>query len=156
MDAQTVFWIKDILTNDDVSSDEELQEYFVKEGLGPEVAAQWIALRPQYRLEVFCNAEPAGLETEEIVESWEDPDGGTYAIVRYKTPEVASDGKLFEVRAWSKKLSVMVAMGVPAQGIISSFDTLEDAQSYLLSCISEQESNPDIWITLLKANHSRA
>jgi len=59
MDAKTIIWIKMILANDEVSSDEELLELFVREGgLSSEEAARWLALRPQYLREVFCDAEP--------------------------------------------------------------------------------------------------
>ena len=59
MDAKTISWIKQTLSNDEYSSDEEMLEYFMKEGpLSPEEAAQWLALRPQYMREVFCDAEP--------------------------------------------------------------------------------------------------
>ena len=59
IDAQTIAWIKQCLANDENSSDEEMLEYFVKEcGLSREDAARWLALRPQYMREVFCDAEP--------------------------------------------------------------------------------------------------
>jgi len=45
MDAKTKAWIKDILANSEVSSDEELLELFVKEGgLSRDEAARWLAL----------------------------------------------------------------------------------------------------------------
>ena len=59
MDAKTISWLKQTLANDEYSSDEELLEYFMKEGpLSYEEAAQWLALRPQYRIDLFCEAEP--------------------------------------------------------------------------------------------------
>ena len=59
MDTKTKAWIKDILSNDEASSNEELLELFVKEGgLSRDEAARWLALRPQYMREVFCDAEP--------------------------------------------------------------------------------------------------
>src|SRR5687767_326336 len=59
MDAKTKAWIKQTLANDEVSSNEELLEHFVKEGgLSHDEAARWLALRPQYMREVFCDAEP--------------------------------------------------------------------------------------------------
>jgi hypothetical protein len=65
MDAKTKDWIKQTLANDEVSSNEELLEHFVKEGgLSRDEANRWLALRPQYMREVFCDAEPEE-ETEE-------------------------------------------------------------------------------------------
>ena len=59
MDTKTKSWIKDILSNDEASSNEEFLELFVKEGgLSRDEAARWLALRPQYMREVFCDAEP--------------------------------------------------------------------------------------------------
>ena len=64
MDTKTIVWIKQILANDEASSDDELLEYFVKEGgLSRDEANRWLALRPQYMREVFCDAEPED-ETE--------------------------------------------------------------------------------------------
>lgn len=66
MDAKTIAWIKQILANDEVSSNEELLEHFVKEGgLSHDEAARWLALRPQYMREVFCDIEPDELIDEE-------------------------------------------------------------------------------------------
>ncbi len=59
MDAQTIAWIKQTLSNDEYSSDEEMLEYFMKEGpLSSEEAEQWLALRPRYRTDPFCEVEP--------------------------------------------------------------------------------------------------
>ena len=59
MDAKTISWIKQTLSNDEYSSDEEMLEYFMKEGpLSSEEAAQWLALRRQYMTDPFCEAEP--------------------------------------------------------------------------------------------------
>jgi hypothetical protein len=66
MDAKTIAWIKQILANDEVSSNEELLEHFEKEGgLSQNEAARWLALRPQYMREVFCDIEPDELIDEE-------------------------------------------------------------------------------------------
>ena len=59
MDAKTKSWIKSTLANDENSSDEELLEYFMEEcGLSRDEAAQWVALRTEYRLNMFCTIEP--------------------------------------------------------------------------------------------------
>jgi hypothetical protein len=59
MNAQTMAWIKQILANDEVSTNEELLEHFVKEGgLSRKEAAQWVVLRPEYLRDMFCTIEP--------------------------------------------------------------------------------------------------
>ena len=59
MDAKTKIWIKQILANDENSSDAELLEHFMKEGgLSREEAARWVALRPEYLRDMFCTIEP--------------------------------------------------------------------------------------------------
>ena len=59
MDAKTKIWIKQILTNDEFSSDGELLEHFVKEGgLSQDEAARWVALRSEYLRDMFCTIEP--------------------------------------------------------------------------------------------------
>ena len=59
MNAQTIAWIKQILANDEVSTNEELLEHFVKEGgLSQKEAARWVALRPEYLRDIFCTIEP--------------------------------------------------------------------------------------------------
>jgi hypothetical protein len=59
MDAKTKSWIKQTLANDEASSNEELLEFFVKEGgLSRAEAARWVALRPEYMRDMFCTIEP--------------------------------------------------------------------------------------------------
>src|SRR5687768_15112791 len=59
MDAKTKDWIKQTLANDENTSDEELLEYFEKEGgLSREEAARWVTLRSEYRVNMFCTIEP--------------------------------------------------------------------------------------------------
>jgi hypothetical protein len=59
MDETTKQWIKAVLTNDEASSDEELENYLVKEGgLTPEQASQWVDLRSYYIRDMFCDIEP--------------------------------------------------------------------------------------------------
>lgn len=45
-------WIIDILTNDEVSTDDELINHFINEGgLTKKQAVKWVLLRDSYRLE---------------------------------------------------------------------------------------------------------
>jgi hypothetical protein len=57
--AKTKDWIKQTLANDEVSSNEELLEHFVKEAsLSRVEAARWVAIRPEYLWDMFCTIEP--------------------------------------------------------------------------------------------------
>src|SRR5215213_6117621 len=79
MDTKTKAWIKDILSNDEASSDEELLELFVKEGgLSRDEATRWLALRPQYMREVFCDAEPE--EQTEVEQPYQLPTFKGYTV----------------------------------------------------------------------------
>jgi hypothetical protein len=79
MDTKTKAWIKDILSNDEASSNEELLELFVKEGgLSRDEAARWLALRPQYMREVFCDAEPD--EETEVEQPYQLPTFKGYTV----------------------------------------------------------------------------
>jgi hypothetical protein len=52
----TEFWIKSILSNDEVSSDEELITLFMEEGnLTEREAKRWIAKRDFYRLNIVMD-----------------------------------------------------------------------------------------------------
>ena len=75
MYAKTKFWIKQTLANDENSSNEEMLEYFVKEGgLSQDEATRWVALRPEYLRDMFCTIEP------------DDPKGddGPYQLPTFK------------------------------------------------------------------------
>jgi hypothetical protein len=45
-------FMKDVLCNDDVSTDAEILEFLVSEGVKPEHAAQYVKNRTRYRLEL--------------------------------------------------------------------------------------------------------
>ena len=79
MDTKTKAWIKDILSNDEASSNEELLELFGKEGdLSRDEAARWLALRPRYMREVFCDAEPE--EVTEVEQPYQLPTFRGYTV----------------------------------------------------------------------------
>ena len=48
LDLKTENWIKGVLTNDEVSTDCELIEYFCENGLTKEQATQWVLQRNKY------------------------------------------------------------------------------------------------------------
>ena len=48
MANETTEWIKDVLTNDEVSTDEELVELFKRNGVPEKEARQWVAQRNNY------------------------------------------------------------------------------------------------------------
>jgi hypothetical protein len=41
-------WVEDVLTNDESSSDKEMVEYFVENGIEREKAVKLVSLRDQY------------------------------------------------------------------------------------------------------------
>lgn len=49
---------KDQLANNDMSSDEEIFQLFIENGMSKEEAASWLTLRPQYLLDISCDLEP--------------------------------------------------------------------------------------------------
>jgi hypothetical protein len=58
LDQQTVAWIKDILSNDDVSTDEELMTHFMEEGRVPlDEAKLWVSRRGFYLTNIVLTAE---------------------------------------------------------------------------------------------------
>src|SRR5947199_1498148 len=51
LDTKTIVWLKDTLTNDEVSTNEELMEWFIQEGkLAKAEAEKWVNLRRAYRM----------------------------------------------------------------------------------------------------------
>ena len=96
MDTKTKAWIKDILSNDEASSNEELLELFVKEGgLSRDEAARWLALRPQYMREVFCDAEPE--EETEVEQSYQLPTFKGFTVdMRLREFRKATSGEKLE------------------------------------------------------------
>ena len=51
LNAKTINWLKDTLTNDEVSTDEELMAWFITEGKLTKVEAEkWVNLRSAYRI----------------------------------------------------------------------------------------------------------
>lgn len=68
MDNNTKNWIKGTLANDEVSSDEELVDFFIEEGgLTKEEATQWVELRSNYLRNVFCDDEPSDQNRNEPI-----------------------------------------------------------------------------------------
>jgi hypothetical protein len=96
MDAKTIAWIKQILANDEASSDEELLELFVKEGgLSRNEVTRWLALRPQYMREVFCDAEPE--EETEVEQPYQLPTFKGYTVdMRLREFRKATSGEKLE------------------------------------------------------------
>ena len=47
-DKQTILWIKEVLTNDEVSDDTELVEFFVEEGIEKADAKVWVSRRCEF------------------------------------------------------------------------------------------------------------
>ena len=95
MDAETKQWIKSTLSNDEYSSDEEMLEYFMKEGgLSRDEATRWVALRPNYLVDMFCTLEP------------DDPkgDGGISQLPTFKGYTVDMRLKQFRKANFGEKI----------------------------------------------------
>lgn len=53
LNADQVTWVEDQLSNDEVSSDEELREYFVSNGLSMPQARDVLTHRQDYLLSIY-------------------------------------------------------------------------------------------------------
>jgi hypothetical protein len=91
----------------------------------------------------------------EIVESWEDHNANSYAIVRYSQAELKKypAAKKYEalwlddVTSTSPKLW---SFGGSVGSWIAEFDTVEEAQDFLLKGIAEYDTSQDIWFQMLE------
>jgi len=48
MDNKKIEWIEGVLSNDENSTDQEMVEYFMSEGLKKREAVSWVTLRDEY------------------------------------------------------------------------------------------------------------
>ncbi|WP_353980915.1 hypothetical protein [Salinicola endophyticus] len=53
LSEQQLFNIEDVLSNDEVSSDEELVDYFIEEGIPADAAKEAVAYRDRYLLNIY-------------------------------------------------------------------------------------------------------
>ena len=89
-----------------------------------------------------------------IVESWEDHNANNYAIVRYSKEELKKypAAKKYEAM-WLDDMTntppELCSFGGSVGYWIAEFDTIEEAQDFLLKGISEYDKNPDIWLEMV-------
>ena len=85
----------------------------------------------------------------EIVESWEDHNANSYAIVRYSQEELKKypAAKKYEALWLDDRTSTspeLWSFGGSVGFWIAEFDTIEEAQDFLLKGIAEYDKNPEI------------
>ena len=85
----------------------------------------------------------------EIIESWEDHKNHSYAIVRYSDKE-REEFKNKEYEALWLNDAELNSFAGSVGFRIAEFDSVEEAQDFLLKGISAEETNPDIWFDMLK------
>ena len=84
----------------------------------------------------------------EIIESWEDFDNIVYAIVKYSEEERQEyNNKMYEA-LWLDD-GELNSFGGSVGFRIAEFDTLEEAQDFLLKGISSEGNDPDKWLEML-------
>jgi hypothetical protein len=90
-----------------------------------------------------------GVEEMKIVESWEDNHSNIYAIVQHSEKDQKSY-RTKEYEALWMVDEVLNSFGGAVGFGVADFDTIEQAQDFLLKGISEQESNKEIWLDMVE------
>ena len=87
----------------------------------------------------------------EIVESWEDHNNNVYAIVRYskEEPQKYPADKNYEALWLDAENHDLCSFAGSVGYRIAAFDTIEEAQDFLLKGIAKEDSNSDIWLEML-------
>lgn len=86
----------------------------------------------------------------EIMESWQDEKGNHFAIGRYSEEERKEfNCKQHYEALWMEDDELNSFAGVPGFNI-ARFDTVEEAQDFLLKGMAEEDTNPDIWLDMLE------
>jgi hypothetical protein len=84
-----------------------------------------------------------------IIESWEDHNGNYYAIVSYsKRDQKLCHQKEYEAM-WTMGNELYPFGGSVGYGI-SDFDTVEQAQDFLLKGIALEDTNPEIFLEMVE------
>ena len=84
----------------------------------------------------------------EIIESWEDQHAVMYAIIQHST----SDQKRYKIKEYEVLYMIdgeLNSFGGSVGYWIAEFNTIEQAQDFLLKGISEQDSNNEIWLDMV-------
>jgi hypothetical protein len=91
----------------------------------------------------------------EIIESWEDHNANSYAIVRYSEEEQREYGDKTYEAMWlddlTSPLPELHSFGGNVGYTKAHFDTIEEGRDFLLKGISEYDRNPEIWLEMVEA-----
>ena len=85
----------------------------------------------------------------EIVESWENHNDKIYAIVRHSK----ADRQRYKSKEYESMWTVdgeLNSFGGAVGYRIADFDTLEEAQEFLLKGTALEDMNPDIWLEMVE------
>ena len=88
----------------------------------------------------------------EIVQSWEDHNTNIYAIVSHSK----QDQQTYNTKEYEAMYMIDSELnsfgGAVGYGVADS-DTIEEVQEFLLKGISLQDTNPDIWLEMVKVQN---
>ena len=84
-----------------------------------------------------------------IVESWEDHNTNVYAIVRHPEKD-QQEYRIKEYEAMWKLDGELGSFGGSVGYRIADFDTLEEAQDFLLKGIALEDINPEIFLEMVE------
>jgi hypothetical protein len=84
-----------------------------------------------------------------IIESWEDQHGDIYAVVQH-TPKEQERYHTKEYEALYLLDGELNSFGGGVGYGIADFNTIEEAEEFLLIGISERDENPDVWLDMVE------
>ncbi len=89
----------------------------------------------------------------EIIESWEDPNHNCYAIVEHsKRDQEKYGGKRYEAMWLDDETSAtpeLFSFGGSVGYNVADFNTITEAEDFLLKGISEYDINPEVWLDMV-------
>ena len=85
-----------------------------------------------------------------IIESWEDHNADVYAIVSYSKKELQTYPSAKKYEAMWRVDGELYSFGGSVGYWIADFDTLEEAQEFLLKGISLKDTNPEIFLEMVE------
>jgi hypothetical protein len=88
-------------------------------------------------------------EEMNIIESWADQNASIYAIVRHPD-KVRQNYRVRQYEAMWMIDGELNSFGGSVGYGIADFDTMEEAQDFLLKGISECDTNPEIWLDMVE------
>ncbi len=88
------------------------------------------------------------MEALNIVESWEDHHNDRYAIIQHSEKE-KRDYRIREYEAMYLLDGELNSFGGSVGYGIADYDTIAEAQEFLLRGIHERDINPEIWLQIV-------